>query len=257
MCKGHHSTKFHNKKYFNGVQGTPTDILGTFVYLSTSHDEPSCWRNEYETSYSRPRAVYFFRVAWRNLIFYVVYGILILERRTAMLKNGLATAIFVFSPPFVVQVIDETKDDPRWKLPGGTGKPGDEESAPCARRELTDTEKDLLDLYGIDEDVYFSSIACAQRELQEETHIFLEYNELTLLQIEDRGTHWFFLFGATIENARERGFDEKKRGNEGEVVALFDQRNPRENVESAVDFFDPHRKMLMLETTLERITAML
>lgn len=170
--------------------------------------------------------------------------------------RGIATAILVWSPEGVSLVFDETKPDPvRWKLPGGTIKPCDRKKPNGS--DITDDERELLVCHGVDSDMFSCAIACAARELEEETHIKLSHEKLYLLAVEDRVSHMFFLFGTRIENPYDYGFNPEKRGNEGERVGLFDQSNPRENLETMGDFFDPHRKILMREKTRIRLRRML
>lgn len=173
-----------------------------------------------------------------------------------MEDRGIATAIFVWSSQGVSLVFDETKPDPvRWKLPGGTIKPCDREKS--NESDTTDDDEELLARFGVDCEMFSCAIACATRELEEETHIRVHYNELSLLAVEDRNTHMFFLFGVCVGNPYDYGFNPNKRGNEGERVGLFDQSNPRENLETMGDFFDPHRKILMRAETVMRIKRLL
>lgn len=174
--------------------------------------------------------------------------------------RGICSTIFVITSQGMVPLVyDLSKRHPiYWKCGGGTLKEEDGrvDRLKLATRELSPDDIELLDLRGVSEAEFFTAIVVAARELVEETHIKVSYHELHLLAIEDRGNHIFFLFGAWLKDVHARGFDEDKKGNEGEIVGLFDQKKPHEQLNKIHDFFKPHMKILELEKTKYRIKKM-
>lgn len=177
------------------------------------------------------------------------------------MENRIATAVLVLSPEGIPLVKDPSKPEPvRWKLPGGKGKEIDEQLTTGALRESTDGEKALLSVYPTVSDEFPTAVACAARELQEETHIAVTHNELCLLSVERRKypqPHWYFVFGVYVEDVYKRGLDLNKLGNEGEKVGLFDPCIRDQCLDTMLDFFAPHREILKRPETLKRIKEMI
>jgi len=119
--------------------------------------------------------------------------------------NWAASVVICGPNDTIPLVMDERKPLPHfWKLPGG-------------RSEVGETPEQT-----------------AVRETAEE--VGLKIDKVCVMKEEDRGSHKMYLFGAMVNS-----FDElKPKGDEGERVALFTITE----VQTMMDFFPPHRKLL-------------
>ena len=97
-----------------------------------------------------------------------------------------------------------------------------------------------------------SAVNAAIRELSEETGIKVSRDELESLCPEARGNHTFTLFGACVENLRERGL--KERGDEGELIRVVGH-DKLEAFVSSDEFFPPHRKILTMDEVAQNIAT--
>lgn len=118
--------------------------------------------------------------------------------------------VFVRGPDGkTVLVFDETRRNPAWKFPGGSGE------------FLT-----LLDRWE-------TPAETASRELYEETGLVAP--GLTLLKEIDQGDHLWFLFEARVDN-----FDGLiGRGNDGEHIAVF----PESRILEMPNFLSQHKEV--------------
>lgn len=76
----------------------------------------------------------------------------------------------------------------------------------------------------------------AQRELWEETGLLIPIGNLKLVEMTPKTNHDFYFFEAWTDNFNGL----KKMGDEGEMVAIFDE----DEIEGMVDFFPPYRPYL-------------
>lgn len=119
-------------------------------------------------------------------------------------ESKYATAVLVVAPEGIPMVRDPKKPEPRyWKLPGG-------------RSEGEETPEE-----------------CAVREVEQETGLILEIDELTLLREEARGSHTLILFRADIPSLA----DLKMVGAEQEEIRVF----TKEEIPTLPDLFPNHR----------------
>jgi|AntRauTorcE11897_2_1112592.scaffolds.fasta_scaffold25567_2 ADP-ribose pyrophosphatase YjhB (NUDIX family) len=121
-------------------------------------------------------------------------------------KRHFTTAVIIIGPnQQVVLVKNEHKPPPHyWKFPGGRNE---SEEAP---------------------------VETAVREIEEETGLIIP--KPAHLAEENRGNHWFYLFGIKVESFNGL----KETGEDGEIVSLF----PTKEIENMTDFFPPHRLII-------------
>lgn len=127
-----------------------------------------------------------------------------------------SSLILVLSKDGVPLVFEPSKPLPHyWKLPGGK-KDNDE-----------------------------TPLQTATRELEEELGPKVGPQDLTLLTVQDKGSHDLYLYCVIREDLN----DLKERGDEGEEIGVF----KCEKLEYMVDFLPYHRKLLLLEEVKKRL----
>lgn len=130
--------------------------------------------------------------------------------------DDFAACVFVAVDPYRIPlVLDPSKPDPKWKFPGGVKAEDDPGEMPRAG---------------------------AIRELIEETGISCPEGKLDELIMEDRITHWYFLY--CVENPDAVDFSGlRNKGQEGEIVRIVNIIELLE-LEAAGEIFRPHAQML-------------
>lgn len=124
------------------------------------------------------------------------------------MNEKYAVAAIIESPEGIPLVRDPKKPVPRyWKLPGG--------------RSVSDEAAEDTIL----------------REIQEEIGLSLEKESLIRLYEEERGSHVFILFGASVSSLGGL----RKMGEEGEEVQVF----KLDKIAVMPDFFPNHKKILV------------